>query len=198
MIYAYIILCVVFMTVEFFIGRLSPQWLAINTKRYVVLSFFVNLTSAISSVAQGVDLDSFFTLIAVNILLFMAECDMKEQMIPSVCIAPFALVGLISCISRKGEFIFVIVFALFVFGVMMFWQKRSKGGIGLGDVFILSSVALYNLPHITMSIVILSLFFCLIYGAVSAVRNKSGFNTSIPFVPFLLLAFLIIKIFIKE
>lgn len=155
----------------------------------------LNIVQIAVSAITGVGIKDFFSLVAVNILIYLSVCDVKSGLLPSTTIAVYAIAGVASGIfTQKSDFIYTIFFAVVVFLVLFFMSKKSKEGIGMGDVLILSATSLYNVPAYTMGIVVVSMVISMISGIVVAVKNRSGMKTTVPYMPFLTLAYYLINL----
>ncbi len=142
-------------------------------------------------------------------LLGAAVVDRKCKEIPNMVSAFLAVAGIIMLAVQSIFIDSSMLYALssllgcfLAFAVLMIAGKMAKGGIGMGDIKLLSAVGLTAGLQVVISTLILALFCCLagmLYMKAAAYLHKKEdtkqFDGVLPFAPFLYLGFLIMCIF---
>lgn len=80
--------------------------------------------------------------------------------------------------------------------IMILISIISKGRLGLGDGIIVICMGLLMGVTLVIETLIIALFLVLIVSVVLLARKKVAFNSSLPFVPFLFVAFCILLIWV--
>lgn len=162
---------------------------------YIIGGVVLNVVYVITTTCIApITILSLFELFSINMLMYLAICDMNEGEMYVVAFAIYAAVGVIA--SFFGSFISVILFSVVVFGILFLMQKKSKSGMGMGDVYAISCMSLFCNISEAMSIVMFSLLLSLIYGLLySLFKRVSGKTVMIKYVPFLFVVTYLMKIF---
>lgn len=162
---------------------------------YIIGGVVLNVVYVITTTCIApITILSLFELFSINMLMYLAICDMNEGEMYVVAFAIYAAVGVIA--SFFGSFISVILFSVVVFGILFLMQKKSKSGMGMGDVYAISCMSLFCNISEAMSIVMFSLLLSLIYGLLySLFKRVSGKTVMIKYVPFLFIVTYLMKIF---
>lgn len=162
-------------------------------KLFAVLEIVLNIIFVVVGLIKNNSaINDLFDLFSINMLMYLAVCDIVEGQLPVVAFSIYALVGVVA--GLFGEFVITIIFTLVIFLALLLASKKSKEGIGKGDVYAIACVSLFNSTANTMSIVIISLLLSLIYGIADSIIHKTGFKTTVAYIPFLMIAYYLIKI----
>lgn len=133
------------------------------------------------------------SIITANVLFFAAIHDIKEHQVPVIIFPIYSAIGVILGFYTSGfSYVYTLFFTGIVFLFLFLCSKKSNGKIGMGDSYAIAGTSLYYIPSITMGIVIISMFIALITAVFVAIRNKSGMSTTIPYIPLLWIALLIV------
>lgn len=160
---------------------------------YSISIVILNTIYLIVTLYKGsLNISDYFDVFSINMLLYLAICDITDMQLPVIAFAIYGVVGIIS--SFFGNFVITILFALVIFIALWFASKKSKEAIGKGDVYAISCVALFNSTADTMAIVVVSLIISLIYGIVNSIIRKTGMKTMVAYMPFLFVACYLIKL----
>ena len=136
---------------------------------------------------------------AVAVLVFAAVCDFEYKIIPNICILHFIIARLLSIaieVIYNREKIAVNLLGSFVLaaGCLVFLVIMSaiiKGGIGAGDIKLVSGLAfLCDLKSVAVTFIIAILLCAVISGALLILKKK-GLKDTIPMGPFILIGFLL-------
>jgi len=162
---------------------------------YAVGAVVLNIAYVIAtSCTSSISLSNIFELFSINMLMYLAICDINEGEMYVVAFAVYAAVGVVA--SFFGNFIPIILFSVIVFGILFLMQKKSKSGMGMGDVYAISCMALFCNISEAMSIVMFSLLLSLVYGIIySLFKRVSGKTLMIKYVPFLFVVTYLMKLF---
>lgn len=164
-----------------------------NNIVYITLEVVLNLVYLIVTVNKGaLSISDFFDVFSINMLFYLAVCDIVDMQLPVIAFAIYGIVGVIA--SFFGNFVSTILFAVVIFVALWIASKKSKEAIGKGDVYAISCIALFNSTADTMSIVVVSLIISLIYGIVNSIIRKTGMKTMVAYIPFLCVAYYLIKL----
>ena len=169
-----------------------------NFKNYIYYALGAGVLNAVYVIGtlliSPIKIINIFELFSINMLMYLAVCDINEGEMYVVAFAVYAVIGVIA--SFFGSFVPVIVFSLIVFGVLFLMQRKSKSGMGMGDVYAISCMSLFCNISEAMSIVMFSLLLSLIYGLLySLFKRVSGKTVMIKYVPFLFVVTYLMKLF---
>lgn len=154
-------------------------------------------TSAVVSYIGRSSLEAYAMLgVCHACLLAAAVIDLHLRIIPN-CI-PLLLLG-----SRAVLFVYEFIFttdgiaylvsSLFAlvlcFGVLMIAGKIAKGGIGAGDVKLLSALGFAMGLYAAVCTVIVALITCLLVGAALVLTKRKQRDSELPFAPFAYIGF---------
>lgn len=161
---------------------------------YIIGAIVLNMAYMITTICIApITILSLFEFFSINMLMYLAICDMNEGEMYVVAFAIYAAVGVVA--SFFGSFISVILFSVVVFGILFLMHKKSKNGMGMGDVYAISCMSLFCNISEAMSIVMFSLLLSLIYGLLySLFKRVSGKTVMIKYVPFLFIVTYLMKI----
>jgi len=109
---------------------------------YIIGAIVLNVAYMITTICIApITILSLFEFFSINMLMYLAICDMNEGEMYVVAFAIYAAVGAVA--SFFGSFISVILFSVVVFGILFLMQKKSKNGMGMGDVYAISCMSLF-------------------------------------------------------
>lgn len=176
-----------------------------NREYFLTTKKIVAFFSSVSVSAIGAVLGFIFELnfesvlariIVMNILCFLAWIDSKEQIVPNAYLIRLLVVAAIWLIIRiilagiSGETFANIVFAA-VFGAavmfipMFLGYVISRGGVGAGDVKLLSIIGVFLGFRGSYILLLLAFLISTVYCVVQIIRKKINLKSHLPFVPFL-------------
>lgn len=168
---------------------------------YIVLACII----VISTVCGGLFLDYAVSAMAIVKLglcyfavLAAAVIDYKLRIIPNYI--PIALLGAWALIflyewvflDRAGqELVFSLLGCALCGFILLIANKFSHGGIGGGDIKLLSCVGLMCGAYTVFSTLLLALICCCIWTLVGVLRRKITLKNSVPFGPFIYLGYVL-------
>lgn len=176
-----------------------------NREYFLTTKKIVAFFSSVSVSAIGAVLGFIFELnyesvlariIVMNILCFLAWIDSKEQIVPNAYLIRLLVVAVIWLLIRiifagiSGKTFVNIVFAA-VFGAavmfipMFLGYVISGGGVGAGDVKLLSIIGVFLGFRGSYILLLLAFFISTVYCVVQIIRKKINLKSHLPFVPFL-------------
>ncbi len=128
--------------------------------------------------------------------VFLTVCsytDIKKKLVSVKVIVLFFLIGALICLNSGNSALAVIMRLLpGVFFVIL--SKVSGGKIGEGDGMVLLVTGLYLGLIENVWLLCLALFLSAVFSVAVLILKKSGKNESFPFVPFMLAAFILLKL----
>lgn len=135
--------------------------------------------------------------VLIAVLGVMALYDRLHSYVPVNFLLAFFILSLVSFVYRLVEYpnMLTLVGALSVSLPFLFIWFISKGkGVGFGDVLLFFCVGLYFGGLEGYAVFILSVWIGAVYGIYYKyfVQKHSSLHTSIPFVPFIVIAFLLV------
>jgi len=157
-----------------------------------VVSGYVIATKAVSYVAIIELSISYFAVLAAAII------DYKTKTIPNII--PILLVlgrivifiyELVFVNSAISFFISSLVGALLCFLLLIIANRISKGGIGGGDIKLLSSIGFVCGIYVVISSMLLALVSCIVVSGMLLALKKCSTKDNVPFGPFIYVGYLI-------
>ncbi|MBQ7038991.1 MAG: prepilin peptidase [Clostridia bacterium] len=127
-------------------------------------------------------------IITTFILFISAVFDMKNRKIPNVLIILLLLTGVLS-IKLHGELSLKLLGLLFPSVLLLIPYHFNK--TGAGDIKLFAATGLILGLYLNIIVFVISLVLALVYSILCMVFKKSG-PTSLPFAPFVSIAFLIL------
>lgn len=124
------------------------------------------------------------------LLLLNAWQDWKTREIIPWSLWAFLMVGIVLNIFWDNYSWKSILGGVAVGAVVLVGSWVSRSAIGMGDGFLLCVTGFYLRAEENWSMFFCALLLCAIYSLGMLLGKKAGRKTQIPFVPFLLLAFL--------
>ena len=128
-------------------------------------------------------------LVALVMLFGNARKDYRQKEISLAGTVLSAIAGGVLLVL-KGEGILPYGFGLGLGVSLIALAFLSKGGIGLGDGFVLLALALLQPWEMTLASLLFALLICAGFAFLLLLR-KAGRNTRLPFIPFLLVGYMI-------
>ena len=138
-------------------------------------------------------MNQFVVYIPVGILLIISSwTDIKRKMISGVVLWIFVFLGIITNLIFHYNSILSVIGGIIPGVITIGISRLTKGEIGLGDGLLLCVTGLYVGFYVNLEMFFLALFLAAICGIVLLALRKAGRKTELPFVPFLLTAYIII------
>ena len=132
-------------------------------------------------------LDKIFFLVIIFIMLIS---DIKTKSIPVFLAGLNIIIGIVSSIINKNNFLTYIIFVIFTL-VFLTISKLSKEKIGYGDSILLGSLFLFfSLYDIEIILLVSFILFNIIILFICLKKRKFK-NISLPFIPFVFIGSLI-------
>ncbi len=136
---------------------------------------------------------------AANMILgtFLGICsytDIRKKVVYVKVIVPFLLIGILLCISPFGKGIHDALYGTAVGLAILILSFATNGAVGEGDGLVLMISGFYLGFLNNIRLLCMALFLSAIVSVIAVIIGKWGKKTELPFMPFLLLSFFIIKI----
>ncbi len=136
---------------------------------------------------------------AANMILgtFLGICsytDIRKKVVYVKVIVPFLLIGILLCISPLGNGIHNALYGTVVGLAILILSFATKGAVGEGDGLVLMITGFYLGFLNNIRLLCMALFLSAIVSVAAVILGKWGKKTELPFMPFLLISFLIIKV----
>lgn len=153
----------------------------------ISVSIFAILNIGVMNTFKGITLFS-----TIPILLSIAWYDAKEKQIDVKLMLMLLGISVISIINYDILYPVTHILTAALFFVLMFIvNKVSKNGIGFGDIKLMPILALLLGLGTMLKVTLGALFIMLIAGIVSIIRKKARWKDSLPFAPYLYIAFVL-------
>lgn len=176
--------------------------LYITDKKYIVCIAVIILITGIVTYIVSISAISVLAMIEIGISYLAVLCsaiiDIKVKIIPNFIPAVLMIVRVLFFIY---EFIFTdtalkflissILGCFICFLILMIADKISKGGIGMGDIKLISAIGFMCGVYLVFSTLILSLFVCVVVAILLLILKKKTSKDRLPFGPFIYIGFLI-------
>ncbi len=131
----------------------------------------------------------------ITILIIIAIKDIKEYRIPNklllIAISIRCILFFVEIIQQKVNIGFVIekvIIAMVVFVIGTGVNLITRNSIGLGDVKLFATVALYMHNSKICDVIVCSIFVMGIISAIMLITRKKGRKDVVPFAPAILIA----------
>ncbi len=171
-------------------------------KKYIVCIAVIILITGIVTYIVSISAISVLAMIEIGISYLAVLCsaiiDIKVKIIPNFIPAVLMIVRVLFFIY---EFIFTdtalkflissILGCFICFLILMIADKISKGGIGMGDIKLISAIGFMCGVYLVFSTLILSLFVCVVVAILLLILKKKTSKDRLPFGPFIYIGFLI-------
>lgn len=136
---------------------------------------------------------------AANMILgtFLGICsytDIRKKVVYVKVIVPFLLIGILLCISPLGNGIHNALYGTVVGFAILILSFATNGAVGEGDGLVLMITGFYLGFLNNIRLLCMALFLSAIVSVAAVILGKCGKKTELPFMPFLLISFLIIKV----
>lgn len=172
----------------------------------LILSCFVLLLSILCGYLIAEHATSTLAIIQLGICylatLASAIIDVKTKTIPNiipivvVCLRTIIFIYEIIYTTTALSYLISSLIGCFLCAVMLIIaNKISKGGIGGGDIKLLSSMGLMCGIYVVFSTLLLSLIACILISVVLILLKKKNSKDHLPFGPFVYLGFVIMCLF---
>lgn len=139
----------------------------------------------------------FFATALVSIMVIVTIYDIKTKHISNIFLFMINGVGFISSFFvPEGYFIYSIAAAWAIAGICFVVGRKTKGGIGSGDILCMSGLMMSMNFSGMMNFMFASLFLGVIFSVVSLLMKKTTLKTEIPFAPFMFAGYLCMILFI--
>ena len=195
----------IFVSTKYYIPRLS-QHSNVKTEdnkgeiiriNKIVIIVLIVLFSGICGYFTSENATSFINItriaIAFFVLLLVAQTDYTYMIIPNLCSEILLAAGIMSILA---ELIFhrdnvaawtlnCILSALVTLIILMLMNKLTKGGIGLGDVKIFSSLSFLCGLRCVFATLMMALIICALVSIVLILFKKKTMKDALPLGPFI-------------
>lgn len=129
----------------------------------------------------------------ISSVLFLIICSVVDIMcrkIPVWFVWGYMLIGIVISIGIEDKNIFGVILCLLPGVSVLFISMITKGGIGIGDGAVFIALGIYNGLEVVLLTLLCAMFLCTVFSIVAFVLKKVKMNQEIPFVPFILVAYL--------
>ena len=131
---------------------------------------------------------------ALGLLAMASAQDIKRKQIEIIPPIVFSIIAIILHIFIGRESIGNLLLGMAIGLIMLILSVVSQGKVGSGDGIILMVTGLFLGAKQNLELLVTGLIFCAIWALILiVVRGKKG-NYEIPFIPFLLAAYLVMLI----
>jgi len=128
--------------------------------------------------------------IPVLILLgYTSYTDLKKRIVPDGAVILLLIYSLFLIEDIKQS----LLFGLFIFAVQLILAVISDGGIGGGDIKLMSVMAF--MMGYDIALMALPLAILMIFAMAYSIITKKGLNYSVPFVPYIFISYCITLFF---
>lgn len=133
------------------------------------------------------------SIVLIAFLAFFTYEDIKSRKVSNIVVIIMAAAGLLLvCVTASWDSISKSLICSAVTGAAAFLTEiLSRGGLGRGDVLILTAVGLYIGGWSMFLIVFISLLALCIFSLVGLALRKVNLKSKLPFIPFLLVGVII-------
>ena len=128
---------------------------------------------------------------------FLGICsytDIRKKVVYVKVMVPFLLIGILLCISPLGNGIHNALYGTVVGLAILILSFATNGAVGEGDGLVLMITGFYLGFLNNIRLLCMALFLSAIVSVAAVILGKWGKKTELPFMPFLLISFLIIKV----
>lgn len=134
----------------------------------------------------------FLVMLMIAALNVITVYDINTKYIPDVLLIILNVFGLItSFFIPNGMFLTSIMGAWVITGLCFLVGRKTKGGIGTGDLFCMSGLMMSMNFSSMMNFMFSALFISVIYGVIGLIAKKKSLKSEIAFAPFLLCGYII-------
>lgn len=180
----------------------------ISKRKMLILSMLITIVSlavALKLTTHIRDIINITKMLIVLVCLVGAGCnDYREHRIPNIfpmvlAISGIFLLSLGAITGQEGAMSYVITSAYATIGVaccMCVASLLSKGGVGIGDIKLLSALAIIGGVYTVCGTLFFSVILCALLAIALLVSKKKTLKSSLPFGPFMFMGY-VISIFVS-
>lgn len=128
--------------------------------------------------------------VVMSMLALCTAQDMKKRQIRLNFVLVFGILGVFFHMLWRMLSIGNILLGMSVGAALLLLSVLTKGGIGVGDALILVVTGIYLGLEKNLELFLFGLFLCSMWSLCLLVLRKKSRKDSIPFVPFLLAAYM--------
>lgn len=132
--------------------------------------------------------------IVMAILALETFSDVRTGTVSGVRIIIFGLIGIVLNAVLRYQSIISIAGGLIVGGVILLYSVVTKGGIGKGDGLMFVCLGIYLGLSVNLQLLFYSLIVAAVTGGIYSLVKKKGLKSQIPFMPCILVTYLIILV----
>lgn len=134
------------------------------------------------------------TILTLFYMIFASYYDIKFKRLPFILIITFSIIFLIfqSLIAKEQLNIIAFIPGLVMLLIFLFMPNS----LGLGDALVIISLGILISLQEIICVIFFSLFFVCITGVIIFAKNRNK-KQALPFIPFMLFAFLFTKFILK-
>lgn len=132
------------------------------------------------------------------VLIMLAACSCQDILHRKILIrwlVYFAIVGILCWMIIIKEPVTMLILGIIPGFVLLIFSVLSHGSIGIGDGILLMALGIYLGVVSTVRIIVYAVFLSAFYALFLYFGKKKGRDYEMPFVPFLLVAFLVDTVF---
>ena len=118
--------------------------------------------------------------------------DLKERQVRVIEIIIFGIIGIFINIFGKSHSIESVIGGVMVGGLVLIFSYLSNEKIGKGDAFLIMVTGLYLGFRETLTLLWISSILAAVIGTIIVKKYKAKEDMELPFVPFLLIGYLLI------
>lgn len=132
-------------------------------------------------------------IILICFLIYFTYYDIKYRIVSNKAIIIFLFVGIFTTFITGNIDIWInsIIGGIGAFLIFFIGAILSKGGIGMGDVKLMTCIGFYTSIYEVLNISFISLLVSVLIGLFLIFFKKADKKTEIPFVPFVLVGVII-------
>lgn len=137
-------------------------------------------------------MDQFIVGVMMTLLLGISTwLDIKRREVSGKVLICFTIIGIISYVVKCPFSILSMAGGILIGAFVMGVSKLTKGNIGMGDGLLLCVTGVYLGFYRNLELFLTALCAAAIWGMILIVLKKAGRKTELPFVPFMLMAYII-------
>ena len=132
-------------------------------------------------------------VIVIAMLAIESISDIRTQTVSLIRLIAFALLGLTINYCMKYQSMWSVVGGLVVGIVLLGYALLSKGSVGIGDGVVFLCLGIFLGLSNNLRLLFFSLIVAAVAGGVYAIVTKKGIKAKIPFIPCILVAFILLS-----
>ena len=133
-------------------------------------------------------------VIVIAMLAIESISDIRTQTVSLIRLIAFALLGLTINYRMKYQSLWSIIGGLVVGIVLLGYALIAKGAMGIGDGVIFLCLGIFLGLSGNLRLLFFSLIVAALAGGVYALVTKKGIKAKIPFIPCILVAFILLSV----